>query len=350
MALRLRVEGSDLYDWNMIETLQSPPLEKNESGQIRNVGVELEFSSLSALRSAELIQKRFGGEIISHDPHYFEIKDTSIGDFECKLDVRYAHHSEDKEGTAKRLLGGLVKEEKLDDMLRRTEAFIGDLSEGWLPTEIVGPPIPYPKIPQMDELVGDLINEGAEGTEGSWAYAFGVQLNPEVSASDADYLLRHLQAYCLLSDWLRETISIDITRRILPFVDRFPVAYLKLILQDDYHPSREQLIDDYLEYNPTRNRELDMLPLFRHLDEQRVMRQITSSLVKARPTFHYRLPNASFNKPGWSVTGEWNRWLKVEKLAHARDRLSEMALAFLENQNKLFHSNWARMSALWLEQ
>ncbi|MGM0560616.1 MAG: amidoligase family protein [Pseudomonadota bacterium] len=333
----------------MTEELQTPPLVENESGQIRRVGVELEFSSLSALRSAELIQTRFGGEIISHDPHYFQVKNTELGDFDCKLDVRYAHPSEEKEGTAKRLLGGLVKEEKLDDILRRTEAFIGDLSEGWLPTEIVGPPIPYTWIPQIDELVDDLTKAGAEGTESSWAYAFGVQLNPEVSHSNSDYLLRHLQAYCLLSDWLRESINIDVTRRILPFVDRFPLSYIKLILQKDYQPSREELIDDYIEYNPTRNRELDMLPLFRFLDEQRVMSQITSSLVKARPTFHYRLPNASFNKPGWSVTGEWNRWLKVEKLAHARDRLSEMAIAFLDNQNKLFHNNWARMSAQWLE-
>jgi hypothetical protein len=38
------------------------------------------------------------------------------------------------------------------------------------------------------------------------------------------------------------------------------------------HPARlrpdlDTLIDDYLEYNPTRNRALDFLPLFLHLDE-----------------------------------------------------------------------------------
>ncbi|MFC4351427.1 amidoligase family protein [Fodinicurvata halophila] len=333
----------------MTVTLQSPPLTENEDGQTRQVGIELEFSSLSSQQSAELIRKRFGGEIISHDPHHYEVRDTQLGSFDCKLDVRYAHPSEDKEETAKRLLSGWVEEEKLNNLLRRTESFIGDLSQGWVPTEIVGPPIPYPQIPLIDELVGDLIAEGAEGTESSWAYAFGVQLNPEVAAKDADYLLRHLQAYCLLSDWLRESINIDVTRRILPFIDRFPLSYTKLILQKSYRPTREQLIDDYLQYNPTRNRELDMLPLFRHLDETRVISQITSSLIKARPTFHYRLPNASFNKPGWSLAGEWNRWLKVEKLAHAKDRLSEMAAAFLQNQSKVFHGNWARMSAQWVE-
>lgn len=333
----------------MTVPLQSPPLTENKNGQPRHVGVELEFSSLSSQQSAELICKRFGGKIVSYDPHYYEVRDTQLGNFDCKLDVRYAHPSEEKEETAKRLLSGLVREDKLNDFLRRTESFIGDVGQGWLPTEIVGPPIPYTQIPLLDELVGDLIAEGAEGTESSWAYAFGVQLNPEIAASNSDYLLRHLQAYCLLSDWLREDINIDVTRRILPFVDRFPLSYIKLILQKSYRPSREQLIDDYLHYNPTRNRELDMLPLFRYLDEKRVMDTITSSLVKARPTFHYRLPNASFNKPGWSLTGEWNRWLKVEMLAHAKKSLSEMAAAFLENQSRVFHGNWARMSAQWLE-
>ncbi|OBX33760.1 putative amidoligase enzyme [Halomonas elongata] len=40
------------------------------------------------------------------------------------------------------------------------------------------------------------------------------------------------------------------------------------MLDPDYQPDLRTLIDDYLEYNPTRNRELDLLPLFAYLDPE----------------------------------------------------------------------------------
>ena len=42
-----------------------------------------------------------------------------------------------------------------------------------------------------------------------------------------------------------------------------------------------------------------MLPLFVWLDGDRVRRTISDPLVKARPTYHWRLPNAAFGRPEW---------------------------------------------------
>src|SRR3546814_9457337 len=49
--------------------------------------------------------------------------------------------------------------------------------------------------------------------------------------------------------------------------------------------------------------------------------RLTDELIKARPTFHYRLPNARLADPQWSIVREWNLWVRVERLAH--DRRSE---------------------------
>ena len=73
-----------------------------------------------------------------------------------------------------------------------------------------------------------------------------------------------------LFDWLRSRCHPDLSRRISPYIEPYPLDYARLILQPDYAPDSGRLIDDYLRHNPTRNRALDMLPVFAHLDEARV--------------------------------------------------------------------------------
>jgi len=176
----------------------------------------------------------------------------------------------------------------------------------------------------------------------SFFYGFGLQFNPEVVSFEAESILRYLQSYMLLNDWLRAEIDVDPTQRILPFADQFPAAYRARILAPDYAPDIDQLIDDYLTDNLTRNRDLDMLPLFTHLDEQRVSTAVNDGLTKSRPTFHYRLPDCRLNDPAWSATLEWNRWLEVEKLAEDPKRLREMADAWLSQE-------WEGSLAAWVE-
>ena len=40
-----------------------------------------------------------------------------------------------------------------------------------------------------------------------------------------------------------------------------------------------------------------------------------------RPTFHYRLPNSRIDEAGWSVSREWNIWMRIENLANDDDAL-----------------------------
>ncbi|NNC55402.1 MAG: hypothetical protein HKO07_06755, partial [Pseudomonadales bacterium] len=106
----------------------------------------------------------------------------------------------------------------------------------------------------------------------------------------------------------------------------------------DYKPGVEQLIDDYLTHNPTRNRSLDMLPLFAHLDEQRVRNTIDDDRIKARPTFHYRLPNCDIDSPDWNIDLSWSLWLQVEKLAFDAPRLKKYCSLYTEALDRFTHA------------
>jgi hypothetical protein len=146
---------------------------------------------------------------------------------------------------------------------------------------------------------------------------FGLHLNPELGPADlaARPIRCVLQAYLLEASALRAEIGVDPMRSLLPFVEAFPKAYRDRVLDPHYDPPLATLIDDYLALNPTRNRELDLLPLFAHLDGDRVARALADPRISARPTWHWRLPNADIEAAGWSVVGEWQRWLRVETLA-----------------------------------
>src|SRR4051812_26730082 len=79
-----------------------------------------------------------------------------------------------------------------------------------------------------------------------------------------------LKAYALLSPWLWRTINPDPTRRVLGFAEPFPQHYVQRLAGEDYWPGVPELIDHYIEANPTRNRDLDLLPLLAFLAEDRV--------------------------------------------------------------------------------
>ena len=97
------------------------------------------------------------------------------------------------------------------------------------------------------------------------------------------------------------------------------------MLIDQQNASVNELMDAYLQYNPTRNRALDMTPLFRHLDEDFLTARLDDDRINARPTFHYRLPNSTPEIPGWYLSQSWRAWCVVEKLAEDPDRLQRFA-------------------------
>ena len=243
---------------------REPPKRTNDAGEPRRIGVEIEFGGLDLQAAASLVQRVFGGSIKEENPHKLVVADTEIGDFGIELDTQLAQpKSEDGETE------------------RQVRKLIGDLSTSFVPTEIVGPPAPLGSLDQFDTLVDALRQAGAEGTADGASYAFGLQLNPEVASLQPADILATLQAYVLMSPLLRRRIDVDPMRRILPYIDPFPLAYIRKILRGDYAPDISALIDDYIADNPTRNRELDMLPLFAHLDEDRVRRQLDDPLIKS---------------------------------------------------------------------
>lgn len=301
------------------------------------MGVEIEFTNVDEAAAAALVQKQFGGEIQTISAHRRHVDDTAWGRFVVELDTQYAHRPDTKGGLTDELLGDSARE------------LIGDAVAGIVPSEIVCPPIPYDRLGDLDALFEGLRRQGAEGTQDRALYGFGLHLNVEVAEETIGFLLRQFRAYLLMSDWLRQEIEVDLTRRILPHASQFPNEYVLQLMAPDYHPDLRQFIEHYAAYNPTRNRELDLYPLFLHLMPDLVDELVDDPRIKARPAFHYRLPNASLSQAGWSAVTEWNRWVAVERLAADAARLADMAGAFVAWHERPLHERWLDRIGKFLE-
>ncbi|WP_447555550.1 amidoligase family protein [Vreelandella sp. EE22] len=304
-------------------TLQAPPNRLNRHGQTRCVGVEIEFAGLPPHETAQLVRDLFGGELDVVSPHRLLVHDTRWGTFGIELDTQYAHPDQTLLDDQRARDSEWARQQHLRrvEFHRKTRELIGDMVTGLVPTEIVCPPIPWDELEALDGLFEALRAKGAKGTDASLLYGFGLHLNPEAGSFEVEHLLALLRAYLLLAGWLRDEIKIDITREVLPHANPFPKEYALKLLDRAYAPDLDQFIDDYLHYNPTRNRELDLLPLFAYLRPQHPHAMLHTQLTKPRPTFHYRLPNAQLSQPGWGSVVEWNRWVEIEKLAANREFL-----------------------------
>lgn len=311
----------------------------NHENKPRHVGVEIEFAAVTAEAATGIVRSLFGGEVEAVDPHLFRVRGTDLGDFQCELDFQYAHRP---------VGGGEPPPAPFDEFAAGLREVIGNIGSLLAPCEIVCPPVVMRELPRIEQLCDALRKAGAEGTGENFFYAFGAQLNVEIASRSAEYVTSILKAYLLLSEWLRAEIGVDPTRQLLAFADPFPQAYAELVLSADYWPAMESLIDGYLAYNPTRNRELDLLPLLCWMDESRIRTTLDDPLIKPRPAFHYRLPNAQLQDPDWSIATEWNRWCQVEYLANDRNSLEEACLAWQEHRQVLFPSPWAEQVRPWL--
>jgi hypothetical protein len=236
----------------------------------------------------------------------------------------------------------------VDVLQSEFHAAVGEVASLWLPVEIVSPPVPLNLLPELDKITEELRRAGAHGTDDGLVYVFATQLNPEVPSCDASVILAHMKAFLLLSDRLRAQAARDVKRRLLPFADPMPRPYVLKVIDPAYQPSLEQMIDDYIGANPRRNRGLDMLPLFAALDPERVHRQFRSPLLKARPTFHYRLPGTRLSDPGWGLITEWNRWVEVEWLAADPARLDAACRHYYERANVGRLGEWSEFVRQWL--
>ena len=319
-----------------------PPVRVTEKGRPRRVGVEIEFAGPELPRVAQVLGDFFGGQVKRETDYEYRIE-TSLGTFKAEVD----------QSLLKRL--GKLREEQPEEagaLEQISEQLLASVVRQVMPLEIVTPPLPMDRLADMDLLVTRLGQEGGEGTAAAWHYAFGVHFNPEAPSLRAETLLGYLRAFVLLYDWLKRELDVDTARRVSPFIKPFPARYVELILRSDYRPNLSRLIDDYLQDNPTRNRALDMLPLFAHLDKDRVQAVVDDPLVTPRPTFHYRLSNSRVGDPRWRVTDEWRYWLVVEGLAVNPDKQARMAADFLQLLERPLgdiFAEWTDKTEQWLK-
>ncbi len=313
-----------------------PPHRTASDGAPRLVGVEVEFADLDAPSAAAAVRDLYGGTVETEDPHRCLVRGTRLGDFTVELDMRSAHPGT-KPGPAPEEDGGGA----FDAVVETLRPLWGNIGSLVMPFEIAAPPIPFDRLGELEALFATLRERGAAGTEASPLFAFGLHFNPQVARTDAGYLLDHLKAFLILAPWLRREIRIDPTRRLAGFIAAFPTDYALKVADPDYRPDLEGLIADYLDANPTRNRELDLFPLFAHLAPDTLFARVRDPHVRPRPTFHYRLPNARLGDPDWRLAQDWNRWVALEELAADRGRLDGMGADFRAFAARKALDDWA---------
>lgn len=314
----------------MTEFMQ-PPQRAGLDGGERRVGYEIEYAGVDIDTSAQLVHTVTGGELNRRNAFHYDINNSHYGDFRIEVDASLLH-DQSYEKYLRQL--GIDLDEL--DLRAPLENLLESVAAIAVPNEIVTPPLPLGNMGIIDDIRAALVGARARGTRESPLYGFGVHINPELPGTDAASLLAHLRAFCLLYEWIGARSHIDWSRRIGPYINRYPDAYIDLIMQQDYTPTRSELAADYVRLVPSRNHALDMLPALVHLEGDHLLAQLREpELIKPRPAFHYRLPNCLIGDPEWRVAHEWRYWALVERLAANRSMLTALIHDF-----RRYRSSW----------
>lgn len=305
-----------------------PATTHQDDGSPRRVGVEIELQGIEIEALARLAADTLGGTLSPVSSAEFNIEVPQQGSYRVEIDFallkELAREREDRDPDDQEALKDLAV-----DLLSGASAVL-------VPCEIVSPPIPMESIAEpMDALVTALRHAGAKGTRESVLYAFGVHLNIEPPNLEATTIVRYLRAVVCLYKWIVDEEQIDLSRKLAPYIRPYSREYDLLLADSGYAPDWPTLIDDYLEHNPTRDRALDMLPMFTHVDEARVRAVVDDPLVKARPAFHFRLANSCVDEPNWSIAQSWNHWARIEEFAADDSSLASLAAAFSADRRRL---------------
>jgi hypothetical protein len=325
---------------------QLPPRIFNEKGEKRRVGFELEFGGLSLEETSRILTLLFGGSALRESDYVYRVH-TYIGDFTLEADSNFL-----KNKKYEKYLKMLGLSPETSQLGHDIEEALSKLAGTLIPFEVVMPPLPIDNLTPVERIRQELQQNSAKGTKSSFYMPFGMQFNPEVPDFKSETLLSYLRGFFLLFDWLYEESDISIARRVAPFIHDFPEDYINLVLDPAYAPDLDAFMIDYLRYNSTRNRPLDLLPLFAFMDQEKVFSfPVEKELVKPRPTFHYRLPNSMVDDPHWSIAGDWNKWVEIENLANDQERLRKMMADYIETRdgNFLFvRAKWVEKTRHWL--
>ncbi len=303
---------------------------RTDDGAPRRVGIELEFTGLTLEQVTATVSAVAGGEVEFDSAAQSTIETGAYGAFRVELDWAWL-----KERAAESEIEGEGSE--WVEFLRRAAELV-------VPVEVVCPPIELAQLGIVDDLIAALRERGARGTDDSPLAAYGVHVNAEASSLEPASVLSIVRAFGLLQWWLVDHHEVDLSRRISPYIDLYPESYVAELAEceDD---SRDVLFDGYLESNATRNRALDLLPLLAEIDESRVRARVDDPRINPRPAYHYRMPNCSIEREGWSAAHAWNPWVVVERVADARADLAALSAEFVEQRRPLLGINRAR----WVE-
>lgn len=289
--------------------IEALPVPDDQTGAPRRVGIEIECGGLTEDAVAQILCDTLGGRMERTADFEYAVRDTEIGDIEVLLDTAFRDKAAGEVARA-----GL------------------DLSRYVVPVEFVTEPIEPARIPRVDAAARALAEAGATGTQDGLVLGFGLHLNVALHGDRIADMLPVLTAFALIEDWMRDRIGIDTSRRALPFVATYPTALLDRLctLGVDWTP--ELLLQTYLATAPSRNHALDMLPILKMIDPDRVVEAVPQMGHKSgRYAWHYRLPDCRIDQPDWSVSREWNRWCAVERVAADAllvDRLKEKWRAY----------------------
>lgn len=297
------------------------PLPLAADGKPRRTGVEIELGGLDEAACARLCAQHLGGTARQVDDAIWQVDDTPLGTLKVYLDTALRHAEKSALRDAALTLGREV-----------------------IPVEIVTEPLDREGLLRLDRLRAELREAGAVGSGGGLFFGFGVHLNIQVASEDAAGVVPPLLAYALTEDWLRDANPIDQTRRVLPFTAPYPTRLVHRLIGLGVTADLRHVMDAYLEEAPSRNFGLDMLPVFAHLEPERIGPAITES-TSPRPAFHFRLPDCRIDDPGWSLDHEWRRWRTVERVAADPDTLTALAQGW-----EGAHAGLTLSRAFWAEQ
>lgn len=313
------------------------PVQEKKYGGIRKVGFELEFTGLSLEDALASVQSSLGGKLQPGTMAERTVTVEPLGDFVVEIDWS-------------RLKRMAAKQSKEHEESKWVD-FLSTAAPLLVPIEVVCPPIPADCLHQLHPMTNALRAAGARGTGDSPFDAFGVHINTEVPSLDATVLASYLRSYALLQWWLVEAHEVDLTRKITPYVDLYTEGFIERILSWK-EVALDEVFDDYLKYNPTRNRALDLLPLLAEIDEKRVRAAVDDPRIKPRPTFHYRMPNCEIEKQDWSLAYPFNIWWIVEYLAGEPEDLEYLSAAYLDSRIPVLGVNradWVKFIDQWLK-
>jgi len=301
-----------------------PPIKTDPEKKLRKVGFEIEYSGITLKECAAIIIELFGGKIAKDKIYSIEIKDTDIGNFIIYIDSKFLREFEEK---YKKFFLDKEEIENIEDILL-------SISETVVPYEIVSPPIRIDSLQKIEDLRKKLKDRGALGTKSSIFFAFGLHINIETYSFESTEILDILRSFLILYEWIKEKSDIDLTRKLTWFIDPFEIDYILKVIDLDYKPDINELIEDYILFNPTRNRALDLLPLFAFLNKN-VKDKLPNEKIFPRPAFHYRLPNSRID--------EFVDWI----VEHTKQKINNMKYYKIKVKKLILEDEYEDLESLY---